>query len=211
VLRIAVPAALRDAGAQAADVVGIATDFTASTPLPVTADGDPLCRSERWRERPHAWPKLWRHHAAQPQADRINALAAARGEPWLARYGRRISSEWEFAKALQDPDDWIAALRTAVPAALRAANVQAGDVVGILQRPRRAERDAARQRLVDHPVAVGVHGGAQLEPVAGADDQRAARERPQVDADDQRLTRRSHPRLRSWPCEPAGTPPRRSR
>ena len=35
------------------------------------------------------------------QADRINALAAERGEPWLARYGGRISSEWEFAKALQ--------------------------------------------------------------------------------------------------------------
>jgi L-ribulokinase len=115
VLRIAVPAALRDAGAQAADVVGIATDFTASTPLPVTADGEPLCRLERWRERPHAWPKLWRHHAAQPQADRINALAAARGEPWLARYGGRISSEWEFAKALQvleeDPEVYAATER----------------------------------------------------------------------------------------------------
>ena len=46
-------------------------------------------------------------------------LAAARGEPWLARYGGRISSEWEFAKALQvleeDPviyaaaDRWIEA------------------------------------------------------------------------------------------------------
>ena len=72
-----------------------------------------------WRERPHAWAKLWRHHAAQPQADRINELAAARGEPWLARYGGRISCEWEFAKALQlleeDPelyaamDRWIEA------------------------------------------------------------------------------------------------------
>ena len=28
-------------------------------------------------------------------------LAAERGEPWLARYGGRISSEWQFAKALQ--------------------------------------------------------------------------------------------------------------
>ena len=31
--------------------------------------------------------KLWKHHAAQPEADRINAVAAERGEPWLARYG----------------------------------------------------------------------------------------------------------------------------
>ena len=35
------------------------------------------------------------------QADRINALARERGEPWLPRYGGAISSEWEFAKGLQ--------------------------------------------------------------------------------------------------------------
>jgi L-ribulokinase len=114
-LRTAVPAALHAANVRAGDVVGIATDFTASTPLPVTADGTPLCRLERWRARPHAWPKLWRHHAAQGQADRITALAAQRGEPWLARYGGRISAEWEFAKALQvleeDPDVYDATAR----------------------------------------------------------------------------------------------------
>ena len=58
-------------------------------------------RSTSFRERPHAYPKLWKHHAAQEQADRINALAEERGEPWLPRYGGRISSEWQFAKALQ--------------------------------------------------------------------------------------------------------------
>ena len=39
------------------------------------------------RERPHAYPKLWKHHAAGGQAERINAVARERGEPWLARYG----------------------------------------------------------------------------------------------------------------------------
>ena len=43
VLRKAVPAALGAAGVAAEDVVGIGTDFTASTPLPVSADGTPLC------------------------------------------------------------------------------------------------------------------------------------------------------------------------
>jgi L-ribulokinase len=104
-LRQAVPAALRAAGVAAADVVGIATDFTASTPLPVLADGTPLCWVEELADRPHAWPKLWKHHAAQAEADRVNAVAAERGEPWLARYGGRISSEWEFAKALQVLDE----------------------------------------------------------------------------------------------------------
>jgi L-ribulokinase len=101
VLRSAVPEAVAAAGIDPATVVGIGTDFTACTVLPVLADGTPLCRLEDWREHAHAWVKLWRHHAAQPQADRITDLAAARGEPWLRRYGGRISSEWEFAKALQ--------------------------------------------------------------------------------------------------------------
>jgi L-ribulokinase len=101
VLRHAVPAALDNAGVSPEQVVGIATDFTASTPLPTLADGTPLCELPELEDRPHAYVKLWKHHAAQSHADRITELAAERGEPWLARYGGRISSEWEFAKALQ--------------------------------------------------------------------------------------------------------------
>jgi L-ribulokinase len=101
VLRVAVPEALHEAGADPADVIGIGTDFTACTILPVTEDGTPFCELEKYRDRKHAYVKLWKHHAAQPQADRINELAEQRGEPWLARYGGRISSEWEFAKGLQ--------------------------------------------------------------------------------------------------------------
>src|SRR5690606_34723454 len=117
VLRVAVPKALAAADVPPSRVIGIGTDFTACTVLPATADGTPL--SDLYPDRPHAWPKLWKHHAGQPQADRINALAAERGEPWLRRYGGKISSEWEFAKGLQlleqDPelyrlaDRWIEA------------------------------------------------------------------------------------------------------
>ena len=97
----AVPAAVRDAGIDPAQVIGIATDFTASTCMPVLADGTPLCQLPGLAGRPHAYPKLWKHHAAQPQADQINALAHERGEPWIGRYGGKISSEWQFAKGLQ--------------------------------------------------------------------------------------------------------------
>nr|WP_228010537.1 ribulokinase [Nonomuraea phyllanthi] len=99
VLRIAVPAAVTAAGVAPEEVIGIGTDFTACTVLPTTAAGTPLCFETP--DEPHAWPKLWKHHAAQPHADRINELAARRGESWLPRYGGKISSEWEFAKALQ--------------------------------------------------------------------------------------------------------------
>jgi L-ribulokinase len=101
VLRHAVPEAVRAAGVDPADVVGIATDFTACTMVPVDPAGTPLCERPAFADRPHAYVKLWKHHAAQAQADRINHVARERGEPWLARYGGLISSEWEFAKGLQ--------------------------------------------------------------------------------------------------------------
>jgi L-ribulokinase len=104
-LATAVPAAVRAAGIAADEVVGIGTDFTSSTPMPVLADGTPLCQVPGFEERPHAYVKLWKHHAAQRHADRVNAVAEERGEAWLARYGGRISSEWEFAKALQVLDE----------------------------------------------------------------------------------------------------------
>ena len=101
VLKHAVHGAVQAAGISSADVVGIATDFTACTMVPVLADGTPLSSLEQFRDRPHAWVKLWKHHAAQPHADRINDVARTRGETWLARYGGQISSEWELAKGLQ--------------------------------------------------------------------------------------------------------------
>jgi len=101
----AIPAVLRDAGVNPADVIGLGIDFTACTMLPATADGTPLSMIPAYRANPHAWVKLWKHHAAQPEADRINAVAEATGQPWLDRYGGRISSEWFFSKALQIVDE----------------------------------------------------------------------------------------------------------
>ena len=118
-LRHTVRAAVEAAGVDPGQVIGIGVDFTACTMLPTTVDGTPLCELNEFADRPHAYVKLWRHHAAQPQADRINALAEERNEKWLARYGGLISSEWEFAKGLQvleeDPeiyarmDRWVEA------------------------------------------------------------------------------------------------------
>jgi L-ribulokinase len=105
VLRQAVPAVVREAGIDPSEVIGLGISFTACTMLPTTQDGTPLCRLDAYRDEPHAWVKLWKHHAAQPHADRINEVARARGESWLPRYGGKISSEWFFAKALQILDE----------------------------------------------------------------------------------------------------------
>lgn len=101
VLKVTVPKVLSDSGISCDDVIGIATDFTACTVLPTTSDGTPLCQLDQFRSNPHAYAKLWKHHAAQKHADRINELAHERNESWINRYGGKISSEWEFAKGLQ--------------------------------------------------------------------------------------------------------------
>lgn len=105
VIKRTVPAVLEESGIDPADVIGLGIDFTACTMLPVKADGTPLCRLPAYRDKPHAWIKLWKHHAAQPEADRINEVAREMGEPWLDLYGGKISSEWFFSKALQILDE----------------------------------------------------------------------------------------------------------
>jgi L-ribulokinase len=101
VFKHTIPQAIQNSSIDAREIIGIGIDFTSCTVLPVKNDGTPLCWLEQHRNNPHAYVKLWKHHAAQPQADRINALAQARGETWMPRYGGKISSEWMFAKALQ--------------------------------------------------------------------------------------------------------------
>ncbi len=96
-----VPAVLRRSGIDPSAVKGIAIDFTASSPMPTKSDGTPLCFLPELKDEPHAYIKLWKHHAAQRQADQINETARQLGETWLPRYGGKISSEWFFSKLLQ--------------------------------------------------------------------------------------------------------------
>lgn len=101
VLRQAVPRVLHDAQVDSEDVIGLGIDFTACTMLPVNKDGAALCQLPEFRNNPHAWVKLWKHHAAQEEANRLNEIAAASGEEFLARYGGKISSEWLVPKIWQ--------------------------------------------------------------------------------------------------------------
>ncbi|WP_426452218.1 ribulokinase [Paenibacillus sp. S-38] len=101
VLKRSVPAVMKESGVDAADVIGIGIDFTACTMLPVDETGTPLCFKPELKELPHSWPKLWKHHAAQDEANLMNEIAEERGEAFLPRYGGKISSEWMIAKIWQ--------------------------------------------------------------------------------------------------------------
>ena len=77
------------------NIAAIGLGHTASSPLPAKADGTPL--SFHFPRDPHAYVKLWKHGAAQPWADRINAA----GGDFLHNFGGKLSGEWLLPKAWQ--------------------------------------------------------------------------------------------------------------
>jgi L-ribulokinase len=106
VCRVAIPEVLHESGVDPKDVIGVGIDFTSSTMLPTKKDGTPLCFLPEWRSNPHSWVKLWKHHAAQPEAHEINLIAQQAGYGYiLDRYGGKVSSEWFFPKVWQILDE----------------------------------------------------------------------------------------------------------
>ncbi|MFW5865175.1 MAG: ribulokinase, partial [Candidatus Izemoplasmataceae bacterium] len=101
VLKYTIPNVLKESGINKDDVIGLAIDFTACTVVAVDSNNQPLCFDPKYVDNPHAWVKLWKHHAAQKYADEINALAHKQETSWIKRYGGKISSEWLFPKILQ--------------------------------------------------------------------------------------------------------------
>jgi L-ribulokinase len=105
VLETAIPAVIMESGVAKEDVIGMAIDFTACTMLPIDTEGRPLCFKDEFKSIPHGWLKLWKHHAAQAEANKLNRIAEERGEEFLSRYGGKISSEWMIPKIMQILDE----------------------------------------------------------------------------------------------------------
>ncbi|MBZ4665133.1 ribulokinase, partial [Mahella sp.] len=99
VLKHIIPEVIK--GIDKEDVIGIGIDFTSCTILPTKKDGTPLCDIDAYKDNPHAYVKLWKHHAAQDEANQLNEIARQRGESFLERYGGKISSEWVIPKVWQ--------------------------------------------------------------------------------------------------------------
>lgn len=105
VLGYTIPNVLKESGVSKDDIIGIGIDFTACTLLPVYKDGTPLCFKDEFKSNKHAYIKLWKHHAAQAHANKLNEIAKERGEEWLDNYGGKISSEWAIPKIWQTYDE----------------------------------------------------------------------------------------------------------
>ena len=112
-LKNTVHGVITQSGINKEQVVGICVDFTACTVLPVDKNFTPLCFDKKYENTPYAYAKLWKHHAAQKQADRITELAKAQGAEWLAGFGGTVPSEWLLPKILEtlekEPDIYDAA------------------------------------------------------------------------------------------------------
>ena len=105
-LQHAVPALLAETGVDRRRWSGSGIDFTVVHDAPDDwPTGRRSASSTIFAAEPHAWVKLWKHHAAQPEADGSTPSRASEASRGCRRYGGRISSEWFFAKALQILDE----------------------------------------------------------------------------------------------------------
>ncbi|NMA95896.1 MAG: ribulokinase, partial [Clostridiales bacterium] len=105
VLKNTVPKLLQETGINPSNIIGVGTDFTACTLIPVKADGTPLCFLPEYINEPHAYAKLWKHHSAQDEANKVNEIAKNMGEDWIDIYGGKVSSEWVIPKIWQVLDE----------------------------------------------------------------------------------------------------------
>ncbi len=101
------------------DIVGIGIDFTSCTILPIDQYGTPLCMKEEFKNEPHAYVKLWKHHSAQKYADLLSEKWA--DEAWIRDYGGKISCEWMLPKIMEIAEE--------APHVFKAADrfIEAGD------------------------------------------------------------------------------------
>ena len=82
----------------ALDIIGIGVDTTGSSPVPVDANGTPLCFYDRFENNAAAMVWLWKDHTSFNEAQRITEEASKTRPQFLAKIGGIYSSEWYWSK-----------------------------------------------------------------------------------------------------------------
>jgi len=98
--RAALRAAAKVKGFSPRQIIGIGIDATASTPLPVDAQGVPLAQHKKFARDLNALAWLWKDHTAFAEAQEITEAARREHPEYLAKCGGTYSSEWYWSKAL---------------------------------------------------------------------------------------------------------------
>ncbi len=92
---------MNETGIPPPEIISLGVSMESCVVLPTDSFGVPLCMKEEFASNPHAWPKLWNHRGAAPQAEKLTKIARDRGEPFLDQTGNRVSSEWMWPKLLE--------------------------------------------------------------------------------------------------------------
>lgn len=80
------------------DIVGIGIDFTDCTFFPIDEDFTPLCFIDKYKNQPHAYAKLWKHHAKEEYAQKIHDAAISYDIDILSVTGNKMTSEFMIPK-----------------------------------------------------------------------------------------------------------------
>ncbi|MCS7018520.1 MAG: ribulokinase [Cytophagales bacterium] len=91
-------AIFRQAGYQPKQIIGIGVAATASTPIPVTENLQPLAALPRFADNLNAYAWLWKDHTAIEEALQITQIAAQHRPAYLMKCGGSYSSEWFWSK-----------------------------------------------------------------------------------------------------------------
>ncbi len=70
-----IPNLIKECKINKEDIIRIGLDFTACTILPIDKNNEPLCFKEEFKNRKHAYVKLWKDHSSQDEANKLNKIA----------------------------------------------------------------------------------------------------------------------------------------
>lgn len=90
----------KDAGFDAAQIVGIGIDTTGSTVIPVDSSGSPLGLHHNFKDNLNAMVWLWKDHTGHEEAAEITKLGHELRPHIMAKCGGIYSSEWFWSKIL---------------------------------------------------------------------------------------------------------------
>lgn len=79
-------------------IVGIGIDFTDCSVLPTDKDLTPMCMLKEYKNDPHAYVKLWKHHAKEEYTQKILECAKKYDETLLSVSGNTVTSEFLIPK-----------------------------------------------------------------------------------------------------------------
>ncbi|EJJ6354944.1 ribulokinase [Staphylococcus pseudintermedius] len=96
-----IPKIMQETQINPKEVVGIGIDFTSSTVIFTDEQLTPIHKLSGFEAHPHAYVKLWKHHGAQKEADKLFHHALKHKSKWLGYYGFNVSSEWMIPKIME--------------------------------------------------------------------------------------------------------------